>query len=107
MKEFIGFVTMKIYSSSATKKAGYVGTTSVHVTFDKECYEAINSSEVVFKPRELKISVPTIDDYKRYQLSKNKKFGFGVKDIPNEEFVGKYKMYKKEEYFILKKIKEK
>lgn len=105
-KVYIGIVKMKVYSSAASKKVGNIGTTSVHVQFDKECYLAINSKEIVFKPRSLKIFVPTIDDYKRYKVSDRKKFGFAHKTIPNEEFEGLYKMYKKEEYFILKKVKE-
>jgi len=95
MKEFIGEVTMSYP----------LGTSGVHVYLKKECIDAINSKEIVFNSNKLKISIPTIDSNKTYKIF-DKKFSFANKYIPNEEFVGKYKMYKKEEYFILKKIKE-
>ena len=98
MKEFIGFVTMYWYDTC---------NHGVKVQLDRPCRDAINSKEIVFKPKKLKIFIPTIDDYKRYSLSVKGGFSFGVRDTPNEEFVGKYKMYKIEEYFVLKIIKEK
>jgi len=106
MKEYIGIVKMKVYKSNSILKPLNVGTATISVRFDKDCAKAINSKEIVFKPEKLKIFIPTIDDYKRYKVCEGNKFGFAHKTISNEEFEGLYKMYKKEEYFILKKVKE-
>ena len=105
-KLYIGIVKMKAYSCSS-RKVGYAAGAYVNVKLGKDCCLAINSEQIVFNPNKLKISIPTLDSNKTYKIcNKNKKFGFAHKTIPNEEFEGLYKMYKKEEYFILKKVKE-
>jgi hypothetical protein len=96
MEEYIGTATMTYP----------LGPTGVHVYLQRECKEAINHKQIVFNINKLKISTPTIDSRKTYTIGKSG-FSFAHKKIPNEEFVGKYKMYKVEEYFKLKKIEEK
>jgi hypothetical protein len=92
--EILGYVTMRTYLESK----------AVNVSFDRNCMKHLTFKEIVFNYLNLSIKPATIDSNKTYKINWNK-FSFGPRNIPNDDFVGKYEMYSDDdEGFYLTKI---
>ena len=92
--KILGYVIMRTYLKSK----------ALNVSFDRDCMKYITFKEIVFNYLNLSIKEATIDSNKRYKLTWNK-FSFGPRNMPNDDFIGKYEMYSDDdEGFYLTKI---